>query len=173
MGRVGSMLRSVRVAVPWTTRIGLSAALASLLIGCTTTGSPPATPSAAPSADSSDSAGTVVDAALSEFKIDLSATSAPAGAVTFAVTNNGTTMHEFIVFQTDLAADKLPLSADGTMVDEEGAEGLTVIDEIEDVEVGATTSLDVTLPAAHFVIICNVPTHYTSGMHVEFTTTGS
>jgi uncharacterized cupredoxin-like copper-binding protein len=163
------MLRVACVPIPGSRRIGRLAAVASLLVGCTTAGSPSAAPSAAPPAASAG-AGTTVTAALTEFKIELGATSAPAGPVTFGLTNTGTTVHEFVVFQTDLAADKLPLSADGTVVDEEGAEGLTLVDEVEDIAVGATANLAVTLPAAHYVLICNVPAHYTSGMHAEFTT---
>lgn len=80
-------------------------------------------------------------------------------------------VHEFVVFKTDLAADKLPLAADGATVDEAGAgASLTLVDEVEDIAVGATASLAVELPAGHYVAICNVPAHYTSGMRVEFTT---
>ena len=106
---------------------------------------------------------------LSEFKIELAATSAPGGPVTFALTNAGTTVHEFVVFKTELAADKLPLAADGTEVDEEGA-GLTAVDEVEDIAVGATATLPVDLATGHYVVICNLPAHYTSGMRAEFTT---
>jgi uncharacterized cupredoxin-like copper-binding protein len=33
-----------------------------------------------------------------------------------------------------------------------------------------TKSLTVDLPAGHYVLICNVPTHYTKGIQAEFTT---
>jgi uncharacterized cupredoxin-like copper-binding protein len=135
-----------------------------LLAGCSAAA--PSPPSAAASAQ----AGTTVNADLSEFKIALSAPTGPAGAVTFALKNSGTTVHEFVVFKTDLAPDKLPLSADGLTVDEEGATDLTLVDEVEDIEVGASATLAVDLPAAHYVLICNLPAHYTSGMHTEFTT---
>lgn len=163
------MLRATHIPVPGARRISLLAAVVWLLVGCSTGGSPSAASSAASSAAASGGAGTTVTAALTEFKIDLGATSAPAGAVTFALSNNGTIEHEFVVFQTDLAADKLPLSSDGTEVDEAGA-GLTAIDEVEGVAVGAKPTLAVTLPAGHYVVMCNVPAHYTSGMRAEFTT---
>lgn len=161
------MVRGAHIPVPGASRISLLA-VAWFLTGCGA-GSPSAAQSAAQSAAASGGAGTTVTAGLSEFKIDLGATSAPAGAVTFALSNDGTTVHEFVVFQTDLAADKLPLSSDGTEVDEEGA-GLTAIDEVEDVAVGAKPNLAVTLPAGHYVVMCNLPAHYTSGMRAEFTT---
>jgi uncharacterized cupredoxin-like copper-binding protein len=154
------MLRGVQMAG----RIVVSAAVVSILVACTS----PGTPSAAPPAASPGGAGAAITAGLSEFKIDLSAANAAAGPVTFALTNNGTTMHEFVVFQTDLAVDKLPMTADGTIVDEAGA-GITLVDEVEDIEVGAAASLDVTLPAGHYVLICNIPAHYASGMHADFT----
>jgi uncharacterized cupredoxin-like copper-binding protein len=128
-----------------------------------------APPAASASPAGSGSAGTPVAATLTEFKIALAATSAPGGPVTFQLNNAGTIVHEFVVFKTDLAADKLPMLADGTAVDEEGT-GLTVVDEVEDIAVGATPSLAVDLPAGHYVALCNVATHYKAGMVAEFTT---
>lgn len=158
------MLRGVQYQRFQARRPGLVAVVVSLVVGCSSSG----TPSAAPPAASPGGAGAAITAALTEFKIELSAATAPAGPVTFALTNNGTTVHEFVVFQTDLAVDKLPMTAEGTIVDEAGA-GITLVDEVEDIAVGATASLDVTLPAAHYVLICNIPAHYTSGMRAEFT----
>ena len=71
------------------------------------------------------------------------------------------------IFQTDLAEDALPTNEDGD-VDEEG-EGVTLIDEIEDIEAGSTESLTVTLDAGSYVFICNLPGHYAQGMHTSFT----
>ena len=152
-------------------RFVLPVVLALVVIGCGGGTSPsPATtaPSAAAPTNASAASGAVT-AGLSEFKIELGATSAPAGSVTFDVTNNGTTDHEFVVFKTDLPADDLPISADGNTVDEEG-DGVTAVDEIAEFGPETTKSLTVDLPAGHYVLICNVPTHYTSGMRAEFTT---
>jgi len=161
-------LREVPVLIPAVRRVLAVASVGVLVLGCSGTTTSPSV--AAPSvADPSGAGGTTVAAILTEFKIELDATSAPAGSVSFALDNKGTVVHEFVVFQTDLAADKLPLSADGTAVDEAGG-GLTLVDEVEDIEVGATPTLTVDLPAAHYVLICNVPAHYTSGMRAEFTT---
>lgn len=145
-------------------RLGASLAVLVVLAGCNTA----ATPSSPPSAAASPAGGGAVTAALSEFKIELGASSAAAGPVTFTVSNTGTTVHEFVIFKTDLAIDKLPLNSDGTTVEEEG-EGLSAIDEVEDVAVGAEESLPVTLAAGRYVMICNLPAHYTSGMRAEFT----
>jgi uncharacterized cupredoxin-like copper-binding protein len=160
-------LREVPVLVPAVRRVLAVASVGILVLGCSGTTTSPSV--AAASAAAPSGAGTAVAAILTEFKIELDATSAPAGSVSFALDNKGTVVHEFVVFQTDLAADKLPLTADGTAVDEEGG-GLTLVDEVEDIEVGATPTLTADLPAAHYVLICNVPAHYTSGMRAEFTT---
>jgi uncharacterized cupredoxin-like copper-binding protein len=108
-----------------------------------------------------------VSATLADFTITLDQSTAPAGDVTFEVTNDAEQVHEFVVFQTDLAADALPTDADGN-VDESG-EGVTLIDEIEDIEGGSTQSLDVSLDAGGYVVICNLPGHYAQGMHASLT----
>jgi uncharacterized cupredoxin-like copper-binding protein len=108
-----------------------------------------------------------VDVTESDYKIELGSTSAPAGEVTFDVQNDAEQTHEFVVFKTDLAPDQLPTNADGD-VDEEG-EGVTHIDEIEDVTGGSSKSLTVNLDAGSYVLICNLPGHYRQGMHTAFT----
>jgi uncharacterized cupredoxin-like copper-binding protein len=118
---------------------------------------------------------TTVDVTVQEFAVIPAASSAPAGDVTFDVTNEGPDdVHEFVVFKTDLAPDALPTAADGS-VDEEG-EGIELIDEIEDIAVGDTPTLTVTLDAGSYVFICNIVeeeggetiAHYQQGMRVAF-----
>ena len=120
--------------------------------------------------------GTTVDVTVQEFAVIPASSSAPAGDVTFDVTNKGPDdTHEFVVFKTDLAPDALPTAADGS-VDEEG-EGVELIDEIEDIAVGDTPTLTVTLDAGSYVFICNIVeeedgetiAHYQQGMRVAFT----
>ena len=51
---------------------------------------------------------------LQEFAVIPASASAPAGDVTFNATNEGPDdVHEFVVFQTDLAPDALPTNEDG------------------------------------------------------------
>jgi uncharacterized cupredoxin-like copper-binding protein len=120
--------------------------------------------------------GTTVDVTVQEFAVLPAQDSAPAGDVTFEVTNKGPEdTHEFVVFKTDLAPDALPTAADGS-VDEEG-EGLELVDEIEDIAVGDTPSLTVALDAGSYVLICNIVeeeegetiAHYQQGMRTGFT----
>jgi len=107
-----------------------------------------------------------VDVTLTDFKITLSSATAAAGKVTFDVTNDGPSVHEFVVFKTDLAPDELPTNADG---DVEEGESFEPVDEIEDIEEGADPSLEVDLDAGHYVLVCNLPTHYGNGMSAELT----
>ncbi len=88
---------------------------------------------------------------------------AAGGKVTFAIRNAGTTVHEFVVFRTDLGSDKLPMASDEPEVDEEG-EGIEAVDEVEDIAPGASQSLTVDLAPGHYVAICNVAGHYATGM---------
>ena len=118
--------------------------------------------------------GTTVDVTVQEFAVIPASSSAPAGDVTFDVTNKGPDdTHEFVVFKTDLAPDALPTNEDGT-VDEEG-EGVELQDEIEDIAVGDTQSVTIDLSAGNYVFICNIydkeeqEAHYQEGMRVAFT----
>lgn len=69
-----------------------------------------------------------------------------------------------MVIDTDTAAGSLTVGADGTVSED----GLTVVNEIEDIAVGANPTLSVTLAAGHYVIICNIAGHYAGGMHADF-----
>lgn len=132
-----------------------------------------------PSASSSASAaagagGTTVAVTLQEWAVVPAETSAPAGTITFAVTNDGPDdVHEFVIIQTDLEPGDLPVDEHGA-VDESG-EGMEVVDEIEDLPVGETQEVTVDLAAGSYVLICNVfsadenEAHYTEGMRTAFT----
>ena len=110
---------------------------------------------------------------LQEFAVIPAPASTTAGEITFEVSNVGPDdVHEFVVFKTDLAIDALPTGEDGS-VDEAG-EGLELIDEIEDMAVGDTASLTVTLETGNYALICNIydeseaESHYQEGMRVAF-----
>jgi uncharacterized cupredoxin-like copper-binding protein len=143
-------------------------AAAVILAAC---GTGPPTNAPAVTASPATSTATEVTVTESEYRIDLSAATSPAGKVTFHIKNAGTMVHEFVVIKTDLTADKVPLASSGVEVDED-ATGLTAVDEVEDIAAGASADLDVDLAAGHYVLICNIPGHYPSGMHVDFTVGG-
>ena len=118
--------------------------------------------------------GTTVDVTLQEFAVIPASSSAPAGDVTFNVTNEGPDdVHEFVVFRSDLAPDALPTAEDGSV--EETGEGVELQDEIEDIAVGDTQSVTIDLAAGDYVLICNIydeaeqESHYQEGMRVAFT----
>ena|ERR1051325_7817918 len=90
----------------------------------------------------------------------------PAGAVTINVTNDGNMEHEMVVLRTDLSPAKLPRK--GIEVDEDNA-ALSSPGEIEDIAPGTTKSKTFTLAAGHYVMICNITGHYSSGMRTQFT----
>ena len=143
-------------------RIGLGSFIGLLAIGavataCGSTGASTAASSAPSAAEGS------VAVELSEWKVVSTPATASAGSVTFDVTNKGTTIHEFVVVKTDLKADALPVA--DNKIDEST---LTPVDEIEDVEVGATPTLTVDLEAGHYVLLCNIETHFEQGMHADF-----
>lgn len=133
--------------------------------------------SASPSAPSSPGGGgTTVNVTLQEWAVVPAQATAPAGTVTFNATNNGPAdPHELVVFKTDLGHRALPTREDGG-VDEEG-EGVELIGEIEEFEVGASESGTWELAAGKYVLICNLveeeegelESHYGLGMSVEFT----
>ncbi|MDQ3127804.1 MAG: cupredoxin domain-containing protein [Chloroflexota bacterium] len=100
---------------------------------------------------------------LKEWSVTPASVTAKAGPITFNVKNAGAAVHEFVVVKTDLKAEALPVS--GTKIDESA---LTPVDEIEDIAVGATPTLTVTLAAGHYVLLCNIETHFGLGMRSDF-----
>jgi uncharacterized cupredoxin-like copper-binding protein len=130
----------------------------------------------ATTAPAGDGEGTEVAITLEEFSVLANPSSAPAGTINFNIENAGPDdPHEFVVFKTDLAADELPTVDDGS-VDEEG-EGLELLDEVEELEVGDTATLTLDLEAGAYVLICNIveeeegelESHYQEGMRNAFT----
>ena len=121
------------------------------------------------SSSSSSSAGGPdgdLSATEKDFSIDLGASSAPAGSVTFNISNEGPSTHEFVIIKTDDAPDALPVKDNEVQED-----GLNVVDEQEDIAPSTTGVLQTNLEAGSYVIICNLPAHYESGMHTAFTVT--
>lgn len=100
----------------------------------------------------------------SEFAVDPSVASVPAGPITFDVTNDGTMPHELVVLQTDKTIKELT-KPDGT------ADETNNIGESGDVEAGASKSFTVDLEPGHYWLICNLPGHFAGGMYTEFTVT--
>lgn len=154
-------------------RAALPAVLALALSACATSGGASAT---AGGGGDGGGAATAVNVTLQEWAVVPDAESVPAGDVTFTVTNDGPEdVHEFVILKTDLDAGDLPTDEHGA-VEEEG-EGMEVVDEIEDIPVGETQELAVSLEAGNYVLLCNVysededEAHYQMGMRTAFEVT--
>ena len=110
----------------------------------------------------------VVNVSITEFAITLDATSAPAGSVTFNITNNHlrtrALTHEFVVIRTDLAVDALPTG--GGQVDESALEVLGRTGRLEE---GASELLTLELTPGAYLLICNILAHYGRGQRAAFT----
>ncbi len=135
-------------------------AIAGLMMGCSSSGTPASGP---------------IAATVKEWQISLSSTTLKAGSITFNIANNGDKEHEFVVRKTDLTSDKLPLNGDGE-VSEDAPELTEVGDpsEVAEIKSGSTDrNLTVSLKPGHYVIFCNLHVedllHYQKGMHVDFT----
>jgi uncharacterized cupredoxin-like copper-binding protein len=103
-----------------------------------------------------------------DFAIAPSAPAATAGLVDFAVSNAGPSEHEFLIFKSDLAADKLPLGSDGR-VDENGAGATKVFDSGSNIAVNGSKTFQTALTPGTYVLVCNLPGHYAAGMHATIT----
>ena len=142
--------------------LALAAALAACSGGSSST-TPASTVAAAATAPAAGGA-TTVGVTLSEWSVKADQASVPAGKVDFKVKNGGTVAHEFVVIQTDLAPDKLPVK--GSSVD---TTALTVAGTLTQFDAGSSQDLALDLKPGHYVLICNLPGHYTLGMHAELT----
>jgi uncharacterized cupredoxin-like copper-binding protein len=154
----------------------LAISVVAFAVSACTTGQ--ASPSPAPTAGPAASAAAgSVDVKLQEWAVVPASTSVAAGKVTFRVTNTGPAdIHEFVVLKTDLDPGALPTDATGKV--SEGGTGMEVIDEIEDIAVGQSQDLTVTLAAGKYVLLCNIydetekEAHYQMGMRIGFNVTG-
>lgn len=125
--------------------------------------SPAPAPAAASGSASTAPTGTAVAVAESEYTITAVPATVPAGAAELHVTNNGNAAHELIVLKTDAAPAALPLSADGRV--DLTSSSLTVVGQAQNIVAGGSANVSATLPAGHYVLICNITGHYAAGMH--------
>lgn len=94
--------------------------------------------------------------------IKVSMKSVKAGEVTFRVTNDSKdTVHEMVVSPIKGMDDPLPYSADENEVDEDAAGNLS---EVSELDPGKSGSLTLHLKPGKYILYCNVPGHYMSGM---------
>jgi uncharacterized cupredoxin-like copper-binding protein len=156
--RRGSMIRKRH------TLFALVATLAIATVACSSSSS---TSAGSTSSSASDgSAGASVTATLKDFAVSIAPSEVAAGEVTFEITNEGPSTHEFVVLQTDTAPGDL--TVENGLVPEDG---ITVVGEVEDIAASTTANLTLTLEAGQYVIICNIEGHYEQGMSTGLTAT--
>src|SRR5262249_57884903 len=91
------------------------------------------------------------------------------GKHTIGYTNNGTVVHEIVIFKTALPANRLPLSADGD-VNEDSPLLQNVADSGDALKPGGAKSFATkSLVPGHYVAVCNLPGHYHLGMKLNVT----
>ncbi len=108
---------------------------------------------------------TTVNVSLTEFVVGPSTDTASVGTLTFNITSDGAIFHNLRVIATDLAPDALPTDDATLSVDEEQ---LDVVASTDDLDPDEQETLTVELAAGSYVLICNIPGHYESGMTTAF-----
>ncbi|MEI6792301.1 MAG: sulfocyanin-like copper-binding protein [Actinomycetes bacterium] len=120
--------------------------------------------STASTATTTTAASGTVAVALTEFKIATTPNAAPAGTVTFNVTNSGKVKHQFTVIKTTKSAATV-LNNQNPNDDIPGAKG-----EIASLAPGANKTLVIkNMVAGHYALVCALPGHFQSGMYENFT----
>lgn len=92
--------------------------------------------------------------------------STAAGEVTFVVTNDGTLVHNFNIVKSELDPADLPYDEENFQVD---VTQVTIIAKGDNLPVGQSEDVTAQLEPGAYVLFCNVPAHYESGMHTSFT----
>ena len=112
------------------------------------------------------SGGTTVGVELREYEITPNKISAPAGEVTFDITNAGGFAHDMEVVKTGVSVDQLPSDANGQF--DAGAANAQVVKSAKDIAAGTTVRLVVRLKAGSYVLVCNRPADATEGTPAHF-----
>ena len=101
---------------------------------------------------------------LKDFSITAEPATFASGDITYAIDNQGPSVHEFVIIRSDDAPDQLPVE-NGLIPEDQ----VDVVDEAEDIPPGTNTTLTVNLATGSYVLVCNLPSHYEQGMHAAFT----
>lgn len=109
--------------------------------------------------------GETLDIKMNEYNFIPKDAKAKSGTVTIDADNVGKLAHELVLAKSDADPAKLPTSSNGE-VDEEA---LDVVGEAPDVAPGETGSFSADLEPGSYVMICNLPGHYASGMYGSLT----
>jgi uncharacterized cupredoxin-like copper-binding protein len=109
---------------------------------------------------------TTLDVVMRDFAIEPSIGTASAGTVTFNVTNRGAITHDFYVIKTDLPPAELPVDSATFQV---RVSELNVVKFQPPIASSTSAQVTVDLAAGHYVLICNIASHYQAGSRTAFT----
>ena len=118
-----------------------------------------------------------MEVTLREYEVITDIASGPPGDYKFSITNEGTEeQHVFMIVQTDLEADALPVESTGKFVPGNDA---TILANTPGMNIGSTETMVYPLEAGNYVFICNQVSpgiadaagqgHYSQGMRTGFT----
>jgi hypothetical protein len=118
-----------------------------------------------------------LDVVLDEYSIVTDVDTLPEGPIKFDIKNAGEIEHELLIVRSDIPGAELPTKDDGSF--DEGAGGVDVEREIDDLDAGAETSRSYELDPGNYVLLCNIvddsdgseTSHYAKGMWTELTIT--
>jgi uncharacterized cupredoxin-like copper-binding protein len=99
---------------------------------------------------------------LKEYAVTLGVATIKAGTIKFGIRNNGTMVHDFDLYKTDLPLDKLPVDGGSAKVKMDG-----LVKQMINIAANRSTTISADLAAGRYVIICNVAGHYQLGMRAE------
>jgi uncharacterized cupredoxin-like copper-binding protein len=110
--------------------------------------------------------GPTLEISLKDYEVTVSPETVPSGTITLEATSEGPSVHEVEIFQVPDGTDAgdLPVKEGVAVTD-----GLTLVDEVEDLVPGSTADLTLDLQPGTYAVICNVSGHYAHGMHTTFT----
>lgn len=136
--------------------------------------SPTSTKAAAATVTPEETQTPAVDVAvtLSEYEVVTDFPSGPAGDYTFSIANEGPAeTHVFMIVQTDLAPEELPVTSNGQFAPSSAA---VILANTPSIGANATDSFSFDLEAGKYVFICNNVDaegqgHYGKGMRTGFT----
>ena len=149
------------------TSFTITAALAISTLGLVSCGTDPTDGAAGGGPDAAPVVSNKITGSVQEWKVNVSAQSAEAGDVEFAIANFGTIQHEFLVTKTSYEPGKIPVGSEGKFDEED--KGVSVVDEISEWPINESKVLSVKLEVGTYELLCNIPGHYTAGMHTSLT----
>jgi uncharacterized cupredoxin-like copper-binding protein len=145
----------------------ITAALAISTLGLVSCGTDPSDGADGGEPDAALVVSNKITGSVEEWKVNVSAQTAEAGEVIFAIANYGSIQHEFLVTKTSYEPGKIPIGSNNRFDEED--KGLSVVDEIPEWAVNESKVLKVNLEAGTYELLCNIEGHYGNGMHTTFT----